>query len=45
MAANLDKYPFEKITSHIFSLKQAQEAVIFAQSNEAMQVAINPSKK
>jgi L-iditol 2-dehydrogenase len=45
MAANLDKYPFEKITSHIFSLDQAQEAVIFAQSNEAMQVAINPSKK
>ena len=45
MAANLDKYPFEKITSHIFSLEQAQEAVIFAQSNEAMQVAINPSKK
>jgi len=45
MAANLDKYPFEKITSHIFSLEQVQEAVIFAQSNEAMQVAINPSKK
>jgi len=45
MAANLDKYPFEKITSHIFSLEQVQEAVIFAQSNQAMQVAINPSKK
>jgi len=44
MAANLDKYPFEKITSHIFGLEQAQEAVIFAQSNEAMQVAIKPSQ-
>jgi L-iditol 2-dehydrogenase len=45
MAANLDKYPFHKITSHIYSLDQAQEAVEFAQSNEAMQVAIKPSQK
>lgn len=45
MAANMDKYPFKKITSHIFPLEKAQEAVVFAQSNEAMQVAINPSQK
>ena len=45
MAANLEKYPFHKITSHIFSLDEAEKAVKFAQTGEAMQVAINPSMK
>ena len=45
MAANLEKYPFHKITSHIFCLDEAEKAVKFAQTGEAMQVAINPSMK
>jgi threonine dehydrogenase-like Zn-dependent dehydrogenase len=42
MAANLDRYPLEKITSHILPLDRAEEAVMLAQSGEAMQVAIDP---
>jgi threonine dehydrogenase-like Zn-dependent dehydrogenase len=43
MAANLDRYPLTKITSHIFPLDRAEEAVLMAQSGESMQVAINPT--
>lgn len=42
MAANLDRYPFQKITSHIYSLENAEEALRFAQTGGAMLVAINP---
>ena len=42
MAANLDRYPLTKITSHILPLDRAQEAVMLAQSGEAMQVAVDP---
>jgi len=45
MASNINKYPFHKITSRIFSLEEAEKAVIFSQTGEAMQVAINPSMK
>lgn len=45
MAANQHKYPLSKITSHIFPLEEADAAVRFAQTNEAMQVAIRPSNK
>lgn len=45
MVANLDRYPFHKITSHIFSLEKAEDAIKHAQTGEAMQVAINPSMK
>jgi threonine dehydrogenase-like Zn-dependent dehydrogenase len=42
MAANLDRYPLEKIVSHILPLDRAQDAVMLAQSGEAMQVALDP---
>lgn len=42
MAANLDRYPLTGITSHILPLDRAQEAVMLAQSGEAMQVALDP---
>jgi L-iditol 2-dehydrogenase len=42
MAANLERYPLTSITSHILPLDRAQEAVMLAQSGEAMQVAIDP---
>jgi L-iditol 2-dehydrogenase len=43
MAANLDRYPLGRIVSHQFSLDEAQNAVVTAQSDEAMQVVINPA--
>ena len=42
MAANLDRYPLDKIVSHILPLDRAQDAVMLAQSGEAMQVALDP---
>jgi threonine dehydrogenase-like Zn-dependent dehydrogenase len=42
MAANLDRYPLTSITTHIFPIDRAHEAVMLAQSGEAMQVAVDP---
>jgi L-iditol 2-dehydrogenase len=42
MAANLDRYPLTSITSHILPLDRAEEAVLLAQSGDAMQVALDP---
>ena len=42
MTANLDRYPLTKITTHILPMDRAQEAVMLAQSGEAMQVAVDP---
>jgi threonine dehydrogenase-like Zn-dependent dehydrogenase len=42
MAANLDRYPLRSIVSHILPLDRAQDAVLLAQSGEAMQVALDP---
>ena len=42
MVANLDRYPLRKIVSHILPLDRAQDAVLLAQSGEAMQVALDP---
>ena len=42
MLANLDRYPIRSIVSHILPLDRAEEAVLLAQSGEAMQVAMDP---
>jgi L-iditol 2-dehydrogenase len=42
MAANLDRYPLRSIVSHVLPLDRAREAVLLAQSGEAMQVALDP---
>ena len=42
MAANLDRYPLRTITTHILPMDRAQEAVMLAQSGDAMQVAVDP---
>ena len=42
MAANLDRYPLREIVSHVLPLDRAEEAVLLAQSGEAMQVALDP---
>lgn len=42
MVANLDRYPLRKIVSHILPLDRAREAILLAQSGEAMQVALDP---
>ena len=42
MAANLDRYPLHEIVSHVLPLDRAEEAVLLAQSGEAMQVALDP---
>ena len=42
MTANLDRYPLTKITTHILPMDRAHEAVMLAQSGEAMQVAVDP---
>jgi threonine dehydrogenase-like Zn-dependent dehydrogenase len=42
MAANLDRYPLRTIVSHILPLDRAREALLLAQSGEAMQVALDP---
>ncbi|HEV7958146.1 MAG TPA: zinc-binding dehydrogenase, partial [Acidimicrobiales bacterium] len=43
MTANLSRYPLEKIVTHEFSLDRAEDAVIAAQADGAMQVVINPT--
>jgi threonine dehydrogenase-like Zn-dependent dehydrogenase len=42
MAANLDRYPLTKITTHILPMDRAHEALVLAQSGDAMQVAVDP---
>jgi threonine dehydrogenase-like Zn-dependent dehydrogenase len=42
MVANLDRYPLREIVSHVLPLDQAQDAVMLAQSGQAMQVALDP---
>jgi L-iditol 2-dehydrogenase len=42
MAANLERYPLTSITTHILPMDRAHEAVMLAQSGEAMQVAVDP---
>jgi len=42
MAANLDRYPFRSIVSHILPLDRAEEAILLAQSGAAMQVVLDP---
>ena len=42
MLTNLDRYPLRTIVSHILPLDRAPEAVVLAQSGEAMQVALDP---
>ena len=42
MAANLGRYPLERIVTHRFGLEQAGDALVTAQSGEAMQVVIDP---
>jgi len=42
MAANLERFPLDTIVSHILPLDRAREAIILAQSGEAMQVALDP---
>ena len=42
MVANLDRYPLRTIVSHILPLDRAQDAVLLAQSGDAMQVALDP---
>ena len=44
MAANLSRYPLERIVTHRFPLDQAAEAVVVSQSDMAMQVVIDPSE-
>jgi len=43
MAANLGRYPLDRIVTHRYPLEQAHEAVVMAQSDEAMQVVIDPT--
>lgn len=43
MAANLGRYPLQRIVTHQFALDDAQQAVVTAQADEAMQVVINPN--
>lgn len=43
MAANIGRYPLDRIVTHTYPLEQATEAVITAQSGEALQVVINPA--
>jgi threonine dehydrogenase-like Zn-dependent dehydrogenase len=42
MVANLDRYPLRAIVSHVLPLDRAREAVLLAQSGDAMQVALDP---
>jgi threonine dehydrogenase-like Zn-dependent dehydrogenase len=42
MLANLDRYALDSIVSHVLPLDRAQEAVLLAQSDDAMQVALDP---
>jgi threonine dehydrogenase-like Zn-dependent dehydrogenase len=42
MLENLERFPLRSIVSHILALDRAQEAVMLAQSGDAMQVALDP---
>jgi threonine dehydrogenase-like Zn-dependent dehydrogenase len=44
MAANMSRYPLDRIVTHRFPLDRAAEAVAVAQSDEAMQVTIDPAQ-
>jgi len=43
MAANLGRYPLNRVVTHRFGLDSAAEAVAIAQYGEAMQVVIDPA--
>lgn len=43
MAANLDRYPLDRIVTHRFALDEGPEALATAQSGEAMQVVFDPA--
>jgi threonine dehydrogenase-like Zn-dependent dehydrogenase len=43
MAANLDRFPFERIVSHRLPLERAQEGLEIAQTDQAMKVVIAPN--
>jgi len=43
MAANLGRYPLNRVVTHRFGLDSAAEAVATAQYGEAMQVVIDPA--
>ncbi len=43
MAANLGRYPLDRILTHTFALEDAAQALAVAQSGEAMQVAMDPA--
>jgi threonine dehydrogenase-like Zn-dependent dehydrogenase len=43
MAANLGRYPLDRVVTHRFGLDSAAEAVATAQHGEAMQVVIDPA--
>jgi threonine dehydrogenase-like Zn-dependent dehydrogenase len=42
MLANLDRYPLRSIVSHVLPLERAHEALMLAQSGDAMQVVLDP---
>ena len=43
MAANLSRYPLDKIVTHRFGLARAADALVVARSDDAMQVVIDPA--
>ncbi len=43
MAANLGRYPLDRIVTHRFSLEEGPQALATAQSGEAMQVVFDPT--
>ncbi len=43
LAANLSRYPLDKIVTHRFGLSRAADALVVAQSDDAMQVVIDPA--
>ena len=43
MAANLGRYPLDRVVTHRFGLDSATDAVATAQNGEAMQVVIDPA--
>jgi threonine dehydrogenase-like Zn-dependent dehydrogenase len=43
MAANLDRLPFDRIVTHRMPLESAEEAMVIAQSGEAMKVVMAPN--
>jgi L-iditol 2-dehydrogenase len=43
LASNLDRYPLEKLVTHRYPLEAAREALIMAQTGEAMQVVFDPA--